>query len=95
MLRPDKRPKWTSKKVPINGKRVTHYWDENQSIGKQYGKYFDKPGVVAWDIFYLYDKGAELDSLLQPWVSTGRTIMGAKDKLKTDFEALINTRKND
>ena len=51
--------------------------------------------VVAWDIFFLYDEGAEMDSLFQPWVSTGRTIMGARDKLKTDFEALINTSKND
>jgi|TARA_Y100000782_G_scaffold103428_1_gene121540 hypothetical protein len=94
MLRADKRPQWNAKKVPINGPRVTHYWDGNQVIGKQYGQSFDKPGGVAWDIFFLYDEGAEMDSLFQPWVSTGRTIMGARDKLKTDFEALINTSKN-
>jgi hypothetical protein len=44
MLRADKRPQWNAKKVPINGPRVTHYWDGNQVIGKQYGQSFDKPG---------------------------------------------------
>ena len=91
MLRADKRPQWNTKKVPINGPRVTHYWDGNQVIGKQYGQSFDKPGGVAWDIFFLYDEGAEMDSLFQPWVSTGRTIIGARDKLKTDFDRVLKS----
>jgi len=91
MLRKDKRPVWRTKKIPIKGNRVTHYWDGNQVIGKQYGRYFERPGVVAWDIFYLYGADTKIDTLFQPWVSMGRTIIGAKDKLKIDFEALIKT----
>ncbi len=71
---------------------MTHYWDGNQVIGKQYGKHYEKPDVVAWDVYYLYDKDTRIDSLFQTWVSYGGVIIGVKDQLKADFESLIQTQ---
>ena len=49
--------------------RVTHYWDDHQSLGKLYGKTLSLPrdNDLAWDVYFVYAPGVEwTDQLPMP-----------------------------
>ena len=48
--------------------RVTHYWDEDQSLGLAYGRVLELPRgrTLVWDIYFAYEPGVEWGDALPP-----------------------------
>jgi hypothetical protein len=42
----------------VTDKRVRDYWDPNEVIGKAYSEMLSIPTNPAWDVYFLYGKGA-------------------------------------
>jgi hypothetical protein len=44
--------------------RVTHYWDENRSLGDLYGRLLTLPRnrKLAWDIYFVYEPGVRWEA---------------------------------
>lgn len=89
MLRKDSRPKWTNAEAPLYDPRVKHYWNENRSLGEWYGDAISDKGVIAWDIYFVYDENQLLDSTPDPWVEYGATVIGEKAALKESLEPFM------
>ena len=48
--------------------RVTHYWDDDNSLGKLYGRSLTLPRgrQLAWDIYFVYAPGVKWDDQPPP-----------------------------
>lgn len=77
-------------------KRVSHYWDSDQSLGRAYGLVLKLPKMrkLAWDVYLVFNDGTEWkETLPQPgyWMhqlgKDERVLDGAK--LKTAVEKLL------
>lgn len=91
VLPSDSRDNWTSDIMP--DPRVSHFWDEDQLIGKWFPKqegYSDLDcGNLAWDIFFLYSPDAQWDSTPGPLVATGSPIIRQSARLSESIAPLL------
>jgi len=71
--------------------RTTQFWDEQRLTGRflaeNEGFNF---GQIAYDVYYLYCMGAELDLNPAPLVSSEYTILGKKNQLRDDINGLLS-----
>jgi hypothetical protein len=88
MLPNDARSKWQGTGGLMRDPRVMHFWDENKVVGQGYAK---QDGVfgTAWDTYYLYGSDAQWDTMAQPLISSGRTVIGKRSDLKRSFLPLL------
>lgn len=87
MLWSDARPMWDGNTMPDI--RVTHFWDGNRLAGQWFAKQVDGYEGIAWDAYYLYGPDANWKTVPSPLVSSGGTIYGERQALKTQLETLL------
>ncbi|HZY95758.1 MAG TPA: hypothetical protein VFE35_01515 [Candidatus Cybelea sp.] len=46
--------------------RVRNYWDPNEALGKAYAQQLGIEGGPAWDVYFLYGKGARWVGSMPP-----------------------------
>ena len=70
--------------------RTTQLWDEQRSAGRfsAENEGFNL-GQIAYDVYYLYCMGAELDLNPAPLVNSENTILGKKNQLWDDINGLL------
>ena len=84
------RDKWDSEL--LTDPRVVQYWDE----GKVSGRFFaDQEGFVigpiAYDVYYLYGPDSAWEIKPAPLISSGYTLIGNADSLRSDLlDSLMN-----
>lgn len=90
MIASDARSEWKKSLIPDS--RVIHLWDEQRVVGRWFaaqGRYGEDVEVV-WDIYFLFGPEAQWETLPDPLVSWGRTVVAAREKLRRDFLAVLN-----
>ena len=79
----DSRKQW--RKGLLDDVRVTHYWDEDKSVGGWFKQHVwpEAPGgSVIWDAWFLFGPKATWDETPAPLHDKGRTIMRTREKLR-------------
>ena len=90
MVASDERDKW--KASLLDDPRMTHYWNEDQSVGRWFTenlKSCDSLGPVAWDVYYLFDKEATWDDAPDPVVTCGTPVFRATKTLSKALEEMF------
>ena len=90
MIASDARSEWKKSLIPDS--RVIHLWDEQRVVGRWFasqGRYGEGVDVV-WDIYFLFGPEAQWETLPEPLLSWGRTVVDAREKLRRDFLAVLN-----
>lgn len=78
-------------------RRVIHYWDGDQQVGKWFRDNVTPgyAGEVQWDAFFLYDRDAEWSPTSPPGEEIwGRTIIGQSEKLAEVLRRMIGEKKS-
>ena len=94
----DARSKWPSDL--LTDPRVIHRWDEAKTVGSWYGQHtsYMRPqltpnsswkGEILWDSYVLYSADARWDESPTGVIHWGRTVVAARDTLRTDAETLF------
>ena len=86
----DDKPDWDDR--ILVDERVTHWWDEKQTASRWFADHqgFDQ-GPAAWDVYYLYGSDAQWATALGPLAGSGYTIIGKKDQLAADLQAVLDS----
>jgi hypothetical protein len=50
----------------ITDPRASSYWDPNEALGKAYSRILGIESGPAWDVYFLYGKGARWDGAEPP-----------------------------
>jgi hypothetical protein len=66
--------------------RVTHFWDEDKTVGTWFSPNLTHRKAPTWDFFALYPAGAR--DLASPG-STGGTIIGDRDELQSALGPIL------
>ena len=71
--------------------RVSHFWDGGKLVGKWYKAHVlpDYRGPTVWDTFFLYSPDATWETVPEPLVETGSTVVGEGELLVAAFEMLM------
>ena len=92
MLASDERDKW--KASLLDDPRMTHFWNENQAVGRWFTENLescDVLGPVAWDAYYLYDEAATWEDALSPVVVCGTPVFRATKTLAEALEQMFGS----
>jgi hypothetical protein len=99
MMPADSRAKWSANL--LTDSRVIHRWDEPKTLGRWFGPRTAvmksqltpdstwNDGDVLWDAYLLYGADAKWDAEPAGLINWGRTIVAARESLRTDFEKLF------
>ncbi len=88
MLPGDNRSQWPGE--IMSDARVSEYWDESRSTGRWFAESFDFPhGNFAYDVYYLFGRGAIWEDKPPDLASTGYTIVSKRDRLALTLEELL------
>jgi hypothetical protein len=68
--------------------RVTHFWDEQKTIGTWFSTNLTDRGSPTWDFYALYRP--DTPDLVSP-SSMGGTIIGRRDELQTALMPILQT----
>jgi hypothetical protein len=96
----DARSKWPPEL--LTDLRVVHRWDEGKTVGRWYGQHTSVmqaqrtpeskwTGEILWDAYLLYGADARWDDVPTGLIHWGRTIVAARETLRTDAERLFVT----
>ena len=60
VLPSDTRDSVEQAKLTVPDSRARHYWDEDLNLGYTFGQIVELPngGDLAWDVYFVYDRGA-------------------------------------
>ncbi|HEU0293380.1 MAG TPA: hypothetical protein VFR47_11630 [Anaerolineales bacterium] len=83
----DKRESWDPAVLPEP--RVIHFWDGDAQVGEWFARKVDAYEGIAWDVYYLYGPDATWETIPEPLVGSGGTIIDEREKLKMEVGALI------
>jgi hypothetical protein len=50
----------------ITDSRASHYWDPHETLGNAYSRILGFEGGPAWDVYFLFGKGARWDGPAPP-----------------------------
>lgn len=93
MLASDSREAWPDEL--LDDPRVVELWDEPRVLGRWLAAQpgFEDKGLVGggvmWDTFLLFGREARWQTTPTHLVSWGYTIVGARDRLKTDLASAL------
>ncbi|MBI2837372.1 MAG: hypothetical protein HYX75_03605 [Acidobacteria bacterium] len=80
----DARAKWPG--ALLTDARVLHLWDEKRVVGSWFGKHPDytslSQGRLLWDAFLLFGPEAHWEDKPTHLISTGRTIVAAREDMR-------------
>ncbi len=65
VLRSDNAAEGVKAEALLPDARVTHYWNDDRSLGELYGRLLTLPRgrSLAWDIYFVYEPGLRWDDL--------------------------------
>jgi hypothetical protein len=69
--------------------RVLHYWDGSALTSRWFANNVEHSSFPAWDVYYLYGPDASWQTIPQPLVSTGATVIGQSSALQDAIEPLL------
>jgi hypothetical protein len=72
--------------------RVTHFWDGETQVGQWFAEEVEGYRGVSWDTYYLYGPDAKWDTVPSSLVSSGGTIYGEREALKTHLGTLLENK---
>ena len=86
----DDRPGWDDR--ILTDPRVKHWRDEKQVASRWFADHqgFDH-GPAAWDVYYLYGSDAQWATALGPLAGSDYTIIGKKEQLAADLQAVLDS----
>lgn len=98
----DSRSEWPSEL--LTDRRVIHRWDEPKVVGTFFGQNKSRMqpqltsdsngtgGAILWDSYLLYGPNAQWETFPTGLTHWGRTIVAARESLRTEMDLLFGTR---